>query len=170
MEVEAIEIVPVSTSSGFETFVSVQRYLPEQTTKMVLGCVDSLISPAGMQAFHQGVDAHPDAALILTCAPLLRDEKPTFVKLSPDGNRVIDVGRHLHEGRYVTAGWYFADRKFWRMTHDAQEAGINSMSKYLGFFCRSMASCYPIIVSEAVDIDDEQDYNLAADIFRRWNT
>ena len=70
---------------------------------------------------------------------------------------------------YMTSGWYAAGQEFCELTQDARVRGIDSLSDYLGYYCRATGDGKALIVEEVIDIDDEADYQIACRAAERWD-
>jgi NDP-sugar pyrophosphorylase family protein len=153
-----IDFIVKTTASSLESFREVTARGPEGP--MLVSTVDAWCAAADFARFARRAAARPDEATVLAVTPLVADEKPLWVTLSPDG-RVETIGEP--GGRLVTAGVYRVSARARRV---AAAPPLGRLREYLGWLCRSGEPLYGEIIETVVDVDRGLDVAAAEALAR----
>jgi len=149
----AVEFIVKTTQSSLESFGEVIRRHPGG--RMLVTTVDAWCIESDFVRFVEAAARRPIEATVLAVTPLVADEKPLRVVMSPDG-RITDVGGDA--GDLVTAGMYLVSPAVRALT---PPAGLGRLRDFLKWLARSGAPLYGEVIEQVVDVDRADDVALA---------
>ncbi len=148
-----VEFIVKTTASSLESFGEVIRRHPGG--RMLVSTVDAWCVEADFVRFVEAAARRPVDSTVLAVTPLVADEKPLRVVMTPDG-RVKEIGGDA--GDLVTAGVYLVPEAVRTST---PPPGLGRLRDFLQWLARSGAPVYGEIIEQVVDVDRAEDVALA---------
>lgn len=150
----AVQVVPVSTDSGLETFCAAADGL--EGHRFIMMCVDAVIPRSQLPAMSRALERDPTGAEFLVgCTARRTDESPTYARI--EAGVVTEIGKDIPPTETVTAGLYACPVDFTACLDDAILSGMSHLGSLLGYFCENVRPGKAIQFEHAFDIDTPED-------------
>lgn len=154
-----LRIIVKTTASSLESFREVCALLGSGPA--LVSTVDAWCPEDDFVAFVRAVRQRPDEATVLAVTPLVADERPLWVTMSPDG-RITHVGGA--SGGMVTAGMYAVPE---RVRQLAWLGGLGRLREFLARLVAQGEPVYGVVLPNVVDVDRAEDVALAEAMARQ---
>jgi NDP-sugar pyrophosphorylase family protein len=148
-----IRILLKTTASSFESFREIASFLPPGPA--LVSTVDAWCAPGAFVRFAREAAGAPAEAVVLAVTPLVRDEKPLWVRLDASG-RVTWAGGN--SGDCVTAGLYVFPE---RVRQPASLPPLGRLREYLAWLVEMGEDVRAVSIGAVVDVDTAEDVALA---------
>lgn len=154
-----LRIIVKTTASSLESFREVCALLGSGLA--LISTVDAWCPEDEFVAFVQAVRQCPADATVLAVTPLVADERPLWVAMSPDG-RITRIGGD--SGEMVTAGIYVVPERVRRL---ASVSGLGRLREFLARLVAQGEPVYGVVIPNVVDVDRAEDVALAEAMARQ---
>ena len=154
-----LRIIVKTTASSLESFREVCALLGSGPA--LLSTVDAWCPEDEFVAFVRAVRQRPADATVLAVTPLVADERPLWVTMSPDG-RITGIGGD--SGEMVTAGIYAVPERVRRLS---SVSGLGRLREFLARLVAQGEPVYGVVIPSVVDVDRAEDVALAAAMARQ---
>ena len=148
-----IRIIVKTTVSSLESFREVCALLGSGPA--LISTVDAWCSEDDFVEFVKAVRQRPADATVLAVTPLVADERPLWVTMSPDG-RITHIGGD--SGEMVTAGIYAVPE---RVRQRSSMGELGRLREFLARLVTQGEPMYGVVVPNVVDVDRAEDVALA---------
>lgn len=148
-----LRIIVKTTASSLESFREVCALLGSGPA--LISTVDAWCSEEDFVAFVGAVQQRPADATVLAVTPLVADERPLWVTMSPDG-RITGIGGD--SGEMVTAGMYVVPERVRRLS---SLGGSGRLREFLARLVAQGEPVYGVVIPNVVDVDRAEDVALA---------
>jgi len=154
-----LRIIVKTTASSLESFREVCLQLGSGPA--LISTVDAWCPEDEFVAFVQAVRRCPVDATVLAVTPLVADERPLWVAMSPDG-RITGIGGD--SGEMVTAGMYAMPERVRRLS---SVSGLGRLREFLAWLVAQGESVHGVVIPNVVDVDRAEDVALAEAMVRK---
>ena len=154
-----LRIIVKTTASSLESFREVCALLGSGPA--LISTVDAWCPENGFAAFVRAVRQCPADATVLAVTPLVADERPLWVTMSPDG-RITRIGGDA--GEMVTAGMYAVPERVRRLS---SLGGSGRLREFLARLVAQGEPVYGVVIPNVVDVDRAEDVALAEAMARQ---
>ncbi|MBI3809276.1 MAG: NDP-sugar synthase [Nitrospirae bacterium] len=154
-----LRVIVKTTASSLESFREVCALLGSGPA--LISTVDAWCPEDDFVAFVRAVRQRPADATVLAVTPLVADERPLWVTMSPDG-RIIHIGGNA--GEMVTAGMYAVPE---RVRQLSSMGGLGRLREFLIRLVAQGEPVYGVVIPNVVDVDRAEDVALAEAMVRK---
>jgi len=159
-----LDLVVKTTPNSMESLFNLAPFLQDEP--FVLLTVDAVFPFDALKEFvNKAKILDGDGSLAIT--QYIDDEKPLWVKVDPDSNRIIGVGDEFRFSPYITAGFYFFKPVIFELIPMARKRNLGALRHFLSYLIKEGFVIYGVQVQEVIDLDYPEDIKKAEDFLKR---
>lgn len=157
-----VELRPLvkTTESSMHSVHELGKVIGDQ--RFVLCTVDSIMLPSDAKGFIKAFGQGADLDLLLSYTDFIDDEKPLYIGVSEQDQRVTALGEDAKESPFCTMGLYGLTPSVLPLLQLAVDRGVQKLRNFLGLVLQDDdKKVNGFRLSKAVDVDRPEDREVA---------